>query len=272
MLSHITDAVVSRFLDRCQKLPGLLAHEGGPVVLENPTEELVEATQRRRSVKMFMRGNRVASRSIARLEENYLYASRRFPTATNNTIGSGALAVNTYPFFQHAVQGDGVGAGFPSGFVLSLNETNMEVSGQIPQGQSFVFNQIGVSFNADASIADTNQLMEAATLQFAKGGGQFTINHGKLSFWPGGFGQGGGGVAGTTASVASTIFGANGAVDLRAVRNLRIARVIKAQETFAYNFVIPRVGAARDGVAFALGNFVVATIWLWGGWKSAIST
>jgi hypothetical protein len=268
-LSVIKDAVVSRFLERA----ALIGGGEEPLILENPTEEILEGQRNGKPVKMFARGlvrRAVQSRAIARLEENYLYSSRRFPSAVNNTIGAGALAVNTYPFFSIAQGGNGDAAGFPTGFTLSLNETNMELPGQIPSGQSFVFHQLGVSFNADASIADANALMEAATLQFSKSGGQFAMNHGPLKLWPGGTGNGGGSAA-TTVAATTLQTAANGSPDIRAVRNLKIARVIKAQEVFQYAMVIPRTTKATDGTAWALGNFVVVTLWLWGGWKSAIA-
>jgi len=262
------ESVIAAFEERSSKLGGLPIH-----VHDQPTEEMVETLQKGQPVKMYARmvkrAAQVASRAIARLEENYLYSSRRFPVASNNTIGAGALAIGRFPFFTAQANGEGVGLGFPTGFQLTLAETNMEMAGQIPQGQSFVFNQLGVSFNSEAAVHDINQLMDAATLEFSKSGGQFQLNHGPVKMWPGGMGNGG--QFGTMTAAATNQFGTNGVPDIRAVRNLKIARVLKTNDVFSYAFNIHRVTRSTDGTAFALGNFVVATIWLWGGWKSAIA-
>jgi hypothetical protein len=268
-VSKIEDAVLNRFVERSAKAhPGMASLLGTCAFLETPTEEILEGLEKGKPVSMharMARGRKIRPGGIARLEENYLYSTRRFPTAANNTIGSGALAAGTYPLFTAARGGLGDVLGFPTGFQLSTAETNMELPGQIPQGQSFVFNQMGISFNADATIGDTNQLLEAATLQYQRAGGQFTLDQGKISFWPGAFGQGG--HYGSMTAAAGNNYGSNGRTDLRAVRNLRIARVLKGTDVFQYNFVIHRATKSTDGSAWALSNFVNATLWLWGGWK-----
>lgn len=260
------ESAIMRFLSRAQNVR--------TAILANPTEELVEATQSHRPVSLFQRkalySRAPQARAVARLEENYLYSSRRFPALGNNTIGGGALGVASYVFFNRGIGDDGQAAGWPTGFAMSLNETNLEMAGQIPMGTSFVFNQIGVTFNADASTADVNTMVEACTLVFKKSGGQFTINHGPLKMWPGGMGTEG---YASTTNVTSTVQSAhNGAADIRAVRNLRISRVLREKETFSYEFAIPRTTKATDGSAWALSAFVVATIWLWGGQKNVIPT
>ena len=261
----LAHSAVNAFIERAARLKQYVT------VFANPTEELIDAHQSGRKVKLFAKGSLVR-KPLARLEENYLYFTRRFPSASNNTIGSGALVAGTYPYFGRAVGDDGSGVGFPTGFTLSLQETNMEVAGQVAQGSSFVLNQIGVSVNADATVGDVNQVLDAMTLQFAKTGGTFTINHGPIKFWPGAFGNGGFAAAATTVA-ATTInvqHGSNGAVDIRAVRNLRIARTLRPNETFIYNLIVNRATKATDGTAFALTNFLGVTLWLWGGQKNAI--
>ncbi len=279
MLDKIRDSVRRSFAERAMQI---LAIGGGfapgdvPMVetYDNPTEEMIENLRAGRPVKLFARNvRRVVRRAAApagrqaRLEEGYMYGARRFPVAANNTIGSGALAAGTYPFFGKAVNDPGDGLGFPTGFILSTSETNMQLGGQMPLGSNFVFSQMGVSFNADAAVADVNQLLEACTLTFTKGT-QMILEQGPVKFWPGGVGQGG---FATTTATTTTIQGAsNGQPDIRAVRNLRVTRTLRQNEQFAFNFVINRATKSQNGAAFALSDFVVATVWLWGAKKDVI--
>jgi len=276
MFENVKAKVINAFVERAARVSQFDIGSEDISIYENPTEEMLHDLKSGRPVKLHARGiagrmvqrsNQAGARGFSRLEENYLYASRRFPVVANNTIGSGALIAGRYPFFGKAVGDPGDGMGFPSGFTVTTQETNMEVPGQVPLGSNFVFNQLGVSFNANASVADVNQLLEAATLEFSKGN-QFIINHGPVKFWPGGFGNGG--FAATTATTTTIQHGSNGAVDLRAVRNLRIARTLREKETFTYSLNIARATDSRDGTAFALSNFVVCTIWLWGAVKAAV--
>lgn len=268
-----TERALASFLARSALL-GL----GSIAVVDNPTEELQDELTRGRDVKLYRKGMarrgtpqvlRRASaqtKAIARLEENYLFFSRRWPSSANNTIGAGALTVGTFPYFNRATGDDASGSGFPTGFTHDLTTTNLQLANQIPQGTSFVFNQIGVSFNSDAATGDINQLMEAAALQFTKAGGQFSLDHGPLKMWPSGMGTDG-------FSTATSVTAAhNGVSDIRAVRNLRIARVIKEKETFSYNLIFPRTTKAQNGASLAMSDFVIATIWLWGGQKNVIPT
>ena len=280
-VAHIPTRVISAFLARAG-MYGLAAAIDGAAVLDNPTQEIIDDLSRKGRVKLFARGANVpwmGARNVAtqvhrragangsRLEENYLYSTRRFPAAVNNTIGAGALATTPAQFFQYANGQTADSAGFPTGFVCGLTETNMEVAAQVAQGTNFVFNQVGISFDALATTTNVAQLMDAAALTFSKQGGQFTINHGPIKAWPGGMGMAG--YSNITAA-ATEVSAHNGAADIRAVRTLKIPRVIREKESFAYNFVIPRATAARDGVAFALTQFVLATVWLWGGQENVV--
>lgn len=215
------------------------------------------------------RGN-PGSSGKARLEENYFYSSRRFPGLTTNTIAGGLLTAGSFSLFNKGMGEDGSGLGFPAGFSLGQAETNLEVGGYLPQGSNFVGSQLGVTFNSDISTADLAQFLDAATLNFSKAGGQFGLLHGPLKAWPGGMGIGG--YAMTTSATTTISAAHNGAADIRAVRSLRIPRVLREKEVFNYSIFISRTVRATDGVAIALSNFLVATIWLFGGQKTAIAS
>lgn len=248
-----------------------LAHES--------TENLVSALKDKVSLKKLFAGP-IRRRGIvggsaytgrARLEENYLYSTRRFPALANNTIGGGTIAVNRYSFFSQPIGGDGSTMGFPTGFVLAEPETNMEgTAGTIAQGQNFVFNQIGISFNSDAATADIVQVMDMGGLVFQKAGGQFQLTHGPAKLWPGGTGASGYAATAVGGSPLTIQAAHNGVSDVRAVRSLKIPRVLREKETFTYLYVVPRATKSTDGTNIALSNFVTMTIWLWGGTQISI--
>ena len=204
----------------------------------------------------------------ARLEENYFYSSRRFPALTTNTIGGGTLTAGSFSLFNKGLGEDGSGLGFPTGFSLAQAETNLEVGGYLPQGSNFVGSQVGVTFNSDIVTADLAQFLDVAALNFSKSGGQFGLMQGPLKAWPGGMGVGG--YAMTTAVTTTITAAHNGAADIRAVRSLRIPRILREKEVFNYSIFVSRATRATDGVAIALSNFIVATIWLFGGQKNSI--
>ena len=285
--SHVMQAFMSA-------LPaGLL---GKVSILENPTgelrEELAHAKKIGRGwsdVAMFAQGLRArrfarpqaaaaaprnggnaSSSGNARVEENYFYGSRRFPVIATNVIGGGLLTAGAFPFFSKGLNDDGQSLGFPTGFTLGSPETNMEIGGAIPQGTSFVFNQLGISFESDIATADLAAMMDAVTLSFSKSGGQFTINHGPLKMWPSGMGISGFAAAAVGGVPLAQTAAHNGAADIRAVRVLKIPRILREKETFAYSMFVTRTTKAKDGTAIALSNFVVPTIWLFGGQRNVI--
>lgn len=261
--SYIQESIFARFADRAAKSLG----PEQVVLMDHPTEEIHERLKAGKELFAAGRpGMRMAMAPQARLEENYLYSSRRFPNLADNTISSGAVTAGAYPLFGVATGGLGDSLGFPTGFVLSLSETNMDLGGQVPQGQSFVFNQLGVSFNANVAIGDIQVMVDLCNLTFSKAGGNFALNHGPLKFWPGGHGVWAGFSAGESGASCS-----NGVPDIRAVRTLRIARVLKPNDVFSYAINIPRVAEAKNGTTVGLSDFVVVTVWLWGGYKSAIA-
>jgi hypothetical protein len=286
-VSRIPQHVLSAFLSR---LPPSLIDK--VAVLQNPTSELREElddakarglgwgdvslfAQNVRQRQFARRPLRAGDSGKARVEENYFYSSRRFPALANNTIGAGALVPGTFGFFTKGLNDQGDSAGFPSGFTLGTPETNMEVGGGIPQGTSFVFQQLGISFDSDIRPADLAIMLDAVTLGFAKSGGQFALSHGPLKMWPSGMGMAGF-AAGATGSAPEfspgfLVQGAtNGSPDIRSVRTLRIPRILREKESFNYNMVVTRSTRAKDGATIALSNFVVATIWLFGGQRNVI--
>jgi hypothetical protein len=206
----------------------------------------------------------------ARLEENYFYSSRRFPGLTTNTLAGAPLTAGAFSLFNKGLGEDGSGLGFPTGFALSQAETNLEVGGYLPQGSNFVGAQLGVTFNSDIVTADLAQFIDVAVLNFSKSGGQFGLMQGPLKFWPSGMGIGG---YSMTTNPTTTITAAhNGAADIRAVRTLRIPRILREKEVFNYSIFVSRTSRASDGAAIALSNFIVATIWLFGGQKNSIAS
>ena len=289
-VARIPGAVLEAFMSR---LP-----EGLDVsILQNPTSELRDELAAAkaegkgwRSVKMFAQNFRARrgqmqpmyfqppqrrrdqSSGNARLEENYLYGTRRFPVITTNTIGGGGLTAGNFPYFTKGVNDDGVSLGFPTGFTLTPAETNMEVGGTIAQGTSFVFNQLGITFDSDCATTDLAVMLDAATLAFSKAGGQFSLSHGPLKFWPGGMGISGYAAAAVGGTPLAQTAALNGAADIRAVRTLKIPRVLREKETFAYSIQVHRTTKAKDGSAIALSNFVLPTIWLFGGQRNVIPT
>lgn len=262
--SHVVDAFKARAAQA-----GMLA-----VILPGCTDDIrADMENPRKREALFARNFRGGAPRTAgaRLEENYFYSSRRFPGLTNNTIGGGAVTAGNFSLFNKGVGEDGAGLGFPSGTSLTQAETNLEVGGYLPQGSNFVGRQLGVSFNADASAADLQQFVDVASLIFTKAGGQFALSQGPVKLWPGGTGIAGfaGGAAGEGADPVASAH--NGAADIRAVRSLKIPRILREREVFSYGINVARTTKARDGVAIALSNFLVATIWLYGGQKNTIA-
>lgn len=253
MLNHIKSSVLMAFLERSFVPGGPSLH-----VLENPTEEIIDGQKRGKDVRLFAQAGTAALVPIAkapkRVEENYLYSTRAFQ--------DGPLLSADYRFFQNAIGQAPTGDGFP-GAITNLDdlETNMDVGGQIAQGKNFAFRQVGISFNASIGLANIKTLLDAGSLRFSKQGDQYMLRHGPLRLWPGGTGVGGM----TTETNSDAVH--NGIADPRAVRSLRIPRVIKEKESFAYIYHVPRTVFAADGTtAFTIEEpGALMTVWLWGG-------
>lgn len=271
-VAAVKSAVIASFLERCGPLADLVK------VYENPTEEIHHARKTGGKIRLYGRGaNMLASAgggARARLEENYLYDTRRFPTFVTGEALPVTLLSGEYLFFGSAQGQPSGNNGFNPAVVpvMSDVETNMDTPSQIPQGKDYVLTQLGVSFNVDITTADLSVMLESGAIRFEKQGGQYTLRHGRPNFWPGGMGMGG--------NVATAVGGApltinartNGAPDIRAVRKLAVPRVIRQKETFSYKYVVPRqsrntLGAAANN---QLAAGIVMTIWLWGGQQDAI--
>ncbi len=262
--ANVKQAALASFLDRSQ----VAVPDGVPMrVYENPTEDILEQQAKGPAVSLHAAG---AAKPARRLEENYLYATRRFPNfaAGETTL---TLGVQDYRFFATPIGGNAVDVGFPAlvGNLTEL-ETNIDTAGQVPYGKNFVLRELGVSFNADATTADVGTLMEAGALRFTKQGDQYSLRHGPVRMWPGGTGISGFAASSVYTTASVRIEAAhNGSADVRAVRRLKVARVIRSKEVFAYIYTVPR--SMRNTMlnttttAMTLGVPVVMTIWLWGG-------
>lgn len=249
LLRDITSAAMARFLQRC----------GDPrvQVYEQPTEEIQHEMERKGSVKLYARGPMAlaAGRGArARLEENYLFDTRRF--------ASGAQLAGSNLFFANAVGLPGANNGFVSPMVMSYVETNMVQPSQVPQGRDFVLWNVGLSFNSQIANADAALILEMGSLKFIKQGGQFTLHHGPGKLWPGGTG---------IYNNSATINAANGGIDIRATRKLAVPRVIRAVENFNYSYDVPRTVSNLDNsTAISLTGNCLLTVWLWGGQQDNI--
>ena len=267
---NILDRAFHRFaiLAATLNLPGAVDPEE-VVLVQNSTEELVDSLATRRAVRLYATGvhGRSSVRRAApkRLEENYLYSSKRFPSATTNTLPVAPnLNVTDNLFFTTARGQRGDSDGYPSGFIETDLQTNMDQASVVPQGKNFVFHQIGISFNAEAKVSDVAILLDSGTLRFIKQGGQFSLIHGPARLWPGGTGVGG---LSTNGGVEAA---GNGIADIRAVRNLRVPRVIRQNEQFSYSYSVPSAVRSTDGSNLNLSAFTIMTIWLWGGQQDNI--
>ncbi len=243
-------------------------------VYDNSTEEILDGAQRGKRVRLFA-GGRLASPlngATRRLEENYLFDSRRFPTFNENETFPGApLEAKEYSYFMNAIGGNASNNGFSPNTVgvMSEAETNMDTPGQVPQGKNFVMTQIGISFNTDISAADATTLLEVGALRYSKQGGQFVMHHGRPSFWGSGMGL----PQSNTGNFVS-----NGNPDIRAVRRLAVPRVLGQRDQFRYTYLVPRVYRNTSGfqtsgessTAITLSAPCLMTIWLWGGQEDTI--
>jgi hypothetical protein len=236
----------------------------GVHVLENSTEELIEGTERRGKVPRLFS---MAQREV-RLEENYLYSTRRFPNnTTSDTIGSGAVTAADYNFFSQGVGDLASAVGYFSLGNLTYQQTNMAAGGKIPTGRGFKMFDLGVSFNAAASTGDIAQCLDTMSLRFEKQAAALTVFHGPIKFWPGGTGIYG--FAATTQTTTTIQGASNGMPALTNVRRYRNPRILAANEDFKYVITAgAKVPASAANVA--LGAFVEVTVWLFGQVLDAI--
>lgn len=254
MDTGIRASVLNAFLERSFV-------RGGPdmAVYANPTEEIREGLHSRKGVRLYQQAGTAPAlvavrKPPRRIEENYLYSTRAFQ--------AGALGAADYRFFQNSIGQAPTGDGFPVA-VTNLDdlETNMDVGGQIAQGKNFAFRQVGISFHAGISRDNLATLMDAGSLRFSKQGDQYQLRHGPLRLWPGGTGMSGA----TTETNTEALH--NGLADPRAVRSLRVPRVLKEKESFSYIYHVPRTVFAADGSTTwtIAAPGALMTVWLWGG-------
>lgn len=247
------DGVLGRFLDRLGPGSQVRIHE-------NPTEELLHDLARGRKPKLHSMA--ASGPVLGRIEENYLYYTRRFPLNTaNNTIGGGAVTAQDYLFFTNGIGDQGSAAGYFSVANLTLQQTNMASGGKIPTGRGFMMYDLGITFNAQAVPGDIAQCLDVMNLRFEKQNQSLVVQHGPIKFWPGGMGLYG--FASTTAT-STTIQGAsNGLPALTNVRRFRNPRTLSANEQFQY--VINAAAATpNSNTTVALTAFVEITVWLYG--------
>jgi hypothetical protein len=241
---------------------GVGAPDGsGIAILRNPTEELDLALSRGQAPKLYsMNGG--GGGVLGRLEENYLYHTRRFPNdILDNTIGAGAVAAGDYLFFTSGLGDQGATCGYFSLGNLTLQQTNMASGGKIPNGRGFRMFDLGVSFNAEATAPNIAQLLDTMALRFEKQNASLVVQHGPISLWPGGTGLYG--FAATTATTTTIAGASNGMPALTNVRRFRNPRVLSANEQFQY---VLQASANRPNAnaAVALTAFVEVRIWLFG--------
>ncbi len=199
-----------------------------------------------------------------RLEENYLYSTRRFPLNTaNNTIGAGAVTSGDYNFFTAGVGDPGTAMGYFSVTNLTYMQTNMAPAGKIPNGRGFKLFDLGVSFNAQATAADIAQLLDISSLSFRKQAGQLTIYHGPIVLWPGGVGPSGYAATAVGGSPLTIAAATNGVPQLVNMRRSRNPRILSANDDFQY--VISASSATPNvNATVALTAFVEMRIALYG--------
>lgn len=250
--------LVGRFIESLALSP---FHNAGNVhVLEESTEELQHAHDRlgRGGRASKLHSMATGQAVVGRLEENYLYYTRRFPnTPTSNTIGAGAVTAGDYLYFTNGLGDQGTAAGYLSVSQLTLQQTNMASGGKIPTGRGFRMYDLGISFNSQCLVADMSQCMDTMNLRFEKQSSQLVLQHGPIKFWPGGTGI----YANTTAT--NTTAASNGLPALTNVRRMRNPRILSANEQFQY---VINAAAATPNVntTVALSNYVEITIWLFG--------
>ena len=227
--------------------------------IEPSTEDLLHDLGRGRKPKLHRMAD---SGVVGRIEDNYLYYTRRFPlNTTNNTIGGGALSAQDYLYFINGLGDQGSAAGYFSISNLTLQQTNMASGGKVPTGRGYQLFDLGISFNSQAVVGDVAQCCDVMNLRFEKQNSSLVIQHGPIKFWPGGTGIYG--YAATTATTTTIAAASNGMPALTNARRFSQPRVLNANDQFSY---IINAAATTPNVnaTVALSAFVEITIWLFG--------
>lgn len=244
-------------------LAAVMAGFGGAHLLENPTDEIEHHLARTGRMPK-LHGMADDAGVLGRVEENYLYSTRRFPQDTaDNTIGGGAVAAGDYNFFTSGVGDAGSQMGYFSIANLTYVQTNMAPSGKIPTGRGFKMYDLAVSFNSLATAPNIGQLLDTCSLRFEKQAGQLVIQHGPIILWPGGVGMSGFAATAVGGSPLTIQAATSGIPNLAAVRRYRNPRILSANEDFKY-IVNAAANTPNVNAAVALTAFVEMRIWLYG--------
>jgi hypothetical protein len=199
-----------------------------------------------------------------RLEENYLYSTRRFPNNTaNNTIGSGAVTAGDYNFFTSGVGDQGNTMGYFSVSALTYLQTNMAPSGKIPNGRGFKMFDLGVSFNAQASSANIAQMLDTCSISFQKQAAQLKVFNGPILLWPGGVGLSGFAATAVGGSPLTIAGASNGIAQLSNMRRTKNPRILSANDDFQY-VVTAAAATPQSNTTVALTDFVEMRVALFG--------
>lgn len=265
-LHGIKQSIIARFLGAFASAPGV----NGPMMLmENSSEEIDDALARNKNLTLHFATNaqlrgRAALRDLTskqgdiRGEENYLFSSRRYPSATANALPAGnMIPQGTYQFFNYAVNSTGAG-GYPTGFIATYGQTNLTTANQTPAGQGYRIFREGIAFNTGAHAADIQQVLDSGDFQYQTEANQYTVYKGPFAAWPGGIGVSGFSTNQNTESAH------NGIADLRAVRTTHMPRIIPPLKQFSYVHNVGVAGRATDASNWTLGTFLECRVMLWG--------
>lgn len=245
--------------------------------LEAPFEEVDEARAKRAKKGQTGHENTfhamaASGQGIVRVDDNFLYSTRRYPGNTaNNTIGGGTITAGDNSYFMTGINDAGSQMGYFSLANLTYMQTNMGPKGQIPKGQGYEMYEIGVSFNANAKVADILQLLDISSMRFNMQIGGYVLYQGPILNWPGGTGPYGFAAAATTATTTTiNIQGAsNGMPSPASVRRLSQPRIFAPTDNFEY-VITQSANLPADNSAVALSAFTEIRINLFGSFISAI--
>lgn len=242
-----------------------------PILIENPTEEIDDAILRGKGGLRMHFSTAAQARGVSALkdlssrkgdirgEENYLFATRRYPASATNVLPAGNhIPQGQYGFFNVAVNQSAGTAGFPALVNMSYNETNITTPSQTPAGQGFRIFREGIAFNTEAKAEDIEQILDSGDFQYQSESNQYTLYKGPMAGWPGGIG-----VSGFSTN-QNTEAAHNGIADLRSVRSTQMPRIIPPLKQFGYVHNVGQAGRVTDGSNWTLSAFTLARIMLWG--------
>lgn len=267
----IKDGVGRHFLSKAEKALGVRISFLEPS-FEELDHERVKRQRKGIGGEQKFHAMAASSANLVRADDNYLYSTRRYPGNTaNNTIGAGALAAGDTSFFTTGINDSGSQMGYFSIPQLTYQQTNMGPKGQIPKGQGYEMDQVGVAFNANAKVADVAALLDASALSFNMQLGGYVIYQGPIVMWPGGTGMYG--FAGNSTTATTTTInvqqGSNGMPSPNSMRMLNQPRRFAATDNFAY-ILTQTAALPADNSTIALSAFTEIRIQLFGSFLSQI--